>query len=68
MATKKPAKIASQKKGKAWKRSCPSCENEMDMARVLRANGPSGMYWLCQNNSCNTLVTTAGAVAGTLDI
>lgn len=68
MATKRPAKIASQKKGKAWKRACPACETEMDMARILRAKGPSGMYWLCQNNSCNTMVTTSGAVAGTLDI
>ena len=54
------------KQGKAWKRTCPACENEMGMARVLRAKGSSGMYWLCQNNSCNTLVTTAGAKAGAL--
>lgn len=68
MAGKRPAKIASQKKGKAWVRSCPECETDMNMAKIMRVEGSSGMYWLCTNTSCNTLVTTAGGSAGTLEL
>ena len=66
MAARRPAKIASAKKGKGTQKSCPTCENEMQIAKLIRTTGPSGMFWLCQNGSCNTLVTTAGAHAGTL--
>lgn len=68
MATKKPAKIASAKKGKASARPCPVCGTDMAMAKVLRVEASSGMYWLCTNNSCNSMVTTSGAQAGALDI
>lgn len=68
MATKRPAKIASQKKGRLAGRMCPACDTEMSMAKVMREQGASGMYWLCGNGSCNTLMTTAGAVAGKLEI
>ena len=66
MATRRPAKIASAKKGKAAAKLCPECEGEMQISKLIRVNGPSGMFWLCQNNSCNHLVTTAGASAGSL--
>lgn len=66
MATRRPAKIASAKKGKAVQKHCPECEGEMQIAKLIRVSGPSGMFWLCQNGSCNALVTTAGARAGEL--
>lgn len=66
MATRRPAKIASAKKGKATQKQCPECDNEMQIAKLIRVSGPSGMFWLCQNGSCNSLVTTAGARAGKL--
>ncbi|QED30192.1 hypothetical protein FRD01_23750 [Microvenator marinus] len=68
MATKKPAKIASAKKGKGWVRTCPACNSDMAMAKILRVEASSGMFWLCSNASCNTLVTSAGANAGVLDL
>lgn len=68
MATKKPAKIASAKKGKGWSRPCPACNTEMSMAKILRVEGSSGMYWLCTNATCSTMVTTSGANAGVLDL
>lgn len=68
MATKKPAKIASAKKGKAAAKACPVCGTDMAMAKVLRVEAASGMYWLCTSNTCNSLMTTAGARAGALEI
>lgn len=68
MATRRPAKIASAKKGKAILKNCPECDGEMQIAKLIRVNGPSGMFWLCQSTSCNTLVTTAGAHAGALEV
>ena len=66
MATKRPAKIASQKKRGLEKRGCPACDSEMSMARVIQQEGPSGMFWLC--DACSALVTTQGARVGTLPL
>ncbi len=68
MAARRPAKIASAKKGKANAKACPVCEGEMQISKLIRVSGPSGMFWLCQNGSCNSLVTTAGAAAGALTL
>ena len=68
MATKKPAQIASAKKGKAVAKPCLTCGAEMAMAKVLRVEGSSGMYWLCTSNTCNSMMTTSGAQAGSLEI
>lgn len=68
MATRRPAKIASAKKGKAAAKLCPVCEGEMQISKLIRVTGPSGMFWVCQNASCSTLVTTAGANAGKLEL
>ena len=68
MATRRPAKIASQKLGKAEVRHCPECDTEMQISKIIRASGPSGMFWLCTNNSCGTVVSTAGAKVGQLDL
>ena len=68
MATRRPAKIASSKKGKRDVRLCPTCQTEMQVTQLIRVSGPSGMFWLCQNGSCNTLVATSGAAAGTLEL
>jgi hypothetical protein len=40
----------------------------MSMAKILRVEGSSGMYWLCTNATCSTMVTTSGANAGVLDL
>lgn len=66
MATRRPAKIASAKKGKGILKHCPTCDSEMQITKLIRVDSPSGMFWLCQNGSCNALVTTAGADAGAL--
>lgn len=68
MATRRPAKIASAKKGKRDQKLCPDCETEMEVTQLIRTSGPSGMFWLCENNSCNTLLSTAGARAGKLEL
>jgi hypothetical protein len=67
MATRRPAKLAINKKVQETKH-CPECENEMQIAQLIRVSGPSGMFWLCENRSCNTLLTTANAPAGTLEL
>ncbi len=68
MATKRPAKIASAKKGKAQAKLCPECESEMTISKILRVEAASGMFWLCGNNSCATMVATSGANAGKLEL
>jgi len=68
MATKRPAKIASAKKGKAQSKHCPECDSEMTISKILRQSAASGMFWLCSNNSCATMVATSGAPAGKIDL
>ncbi|RDV38868.1 hypothetical protein DV096_08725 [Bradymonadaceae bacterium TMQ3] len=67
MATKRPAKIASKKKGKANSRTCPVCETEMQITRVMRfTEGASGMLWACTSNTCLALVSKHGQHVGSL--
>jgi ssDNA-binding Zn-finger/Zn-ribbon topoisomerase 1 len=68
MATKKPAKIASKKKGGAVAKSCPVCASPMVISKILRSEGPSGMFWLCSSNTCSTILSTAGANLGKLQM
>ena len=68
MATKRPAKIASSKKGKKEARLCPACQSEMQITKLIRVSGPSGMFWVCQSATCSSLVATSGAMAGKLDL
>ncbi len=68
MATRRPAKIASAKKGKANVKLCPVCQTEMQITKLIRVTEPSGMFWLCQSGSCSTLIATSGAEAGTLSL
>jgi ssDNA-binding Zn-finger/Zn-ribbon topoisomerase 1 len=68
MATKKPAKIASKKKGGTIAKACPVCNSPMAISKILRAEGPSGMFWLCSNVSCSTILSTAGANLGRLQM
>jgi ssDNA-binding Zn-finger/Zn-ribbon topoisomerase 1 len=68
MATKRPAKIASAKKGKAESKHCPACDSEMQISKILRVTDASGMFWLCTNNSCATMVATSGAPAGQIEL
>lgn len=46
MAGRRPAKIASQKKRGLDKKTCPETGKPMIIAKLVRANGPSGMYWV----------------------
>ena len=41
------AKIASKKKQKAETKVCPDCGSDMEMSRVMRDVGSSGMFWVC---------------------
>ncbi len=46
MAGRRPAKIASKKKGKAVGKVCPETGKSMIVVKLIRANGPSGMFWV----------------------
>lgn len=46
MAARRPAKIASQKKRGQAKKTCPVTGKPMIIAKLVRADGPSGMYWV----------------------
>ena len=48
MATSKrrPAKIASKRKEGAAIRTCPETGKSMVPVRVVRQNGPTGMFWV----------------------
>ncbi|MBA2662134.1 MAG: hypothetical protein H0U74_07535 [Bradymonadaceae bacterium] len=67
MATKRPAKIASKKKGKGSARTCPSCNTDMQMTRVMRfTEGPSGMFWVCTSATCMFVVSKHDVKVGSL--
>ena len=60
-------KIAKKKIGRATSRTCPECDSEMQVTRIMRySEGPSGMLWTCTNTSCLTLVTKNGNKVGSL--
>lgn len=40
------AKIASKKKGKPVAKECPETGKPMMVVRLVRAQGPSGMFWV----------------------
>ena len=64
---KKKAKIASKKKGRPLTRSCPVCETEMKITKVMRySEGPRGILWVCENESCLTIVSKHGVQKGSL--
>ncbi len=65
---RKPAKIASQKRDSGLKKMCPACESEMEMTRVMRSEGPSGMYWVCTDYKCATVLTKAGVKLEQLEL
>lgn len=46
MAARRPAKIASQKKRGQDKKVCPETGKTMIIAKIVRANGPNGMFWV----------------------
>ena len=46
MAARRPAKIASSKKGKATAKVHPETGKPLMIAKVVRASGPSGIYWV----------------------
>ncbi|QDG54013.1 hypothetical protein FIV42_25715 [Persicimonas caeni] len=65
---RKPAKIASQKRDAGIKKTCPTCESEMEMTRVMRSEGPSGMYWVCTDYKCATVLTKTGVQLEQLEL
>ncbi len=67
MATKRPSKIASKKKGKGSENACPKCASEMQMSRVMRSTeGPSGMFWVCTSATCMAVVSKHAVEMGSL--
>lgn len=40
----------------------------MQITKLIRVTGPSGMFWVCQSASCSTLLATSGAIAGKLEL
>ncbi|MGM0556509.1 MAG: hypothetical protein ACQEVA_09055 [Myxococcota bacterium] len=54
------AKIASKKKQKAETKVCPDCGSEMEMSRVMRDIGSSGMFWVCTDYKCGARVAKSG--------
>ena len=60
-------KIANRKKAQATAKTCPVCDSEMQMTRVMRyTEGPSGMLWACSKTSCLALVSKHNAHVGSL--
>lgn len=57
---RKPAKIASQKRDVGIKKTCPECGSDMEMTRVIRTEGPSGMFWVCTDYKCATIESKNG--------
>ena len=65
---RKPAKIASQKRDEGIKKSCPECESDMEMTRVMRSEGPSGMFWVCTDYKCASIVSKTGVQLDPLEL
>ena len=63
-----PSKIASKKKQKSGKKACPECDSEMDMSRVMRTEGPSGMFWVCSDYNCGAVVSKEGVQVESLEL
>ncbi len=68
MAARRPAKIASKKKGSASSKECPTCASPMQITKVLRTSGPSGMFWVCTDVKCGTTTTPQGVLTGKLQL
>lgn len=49
MAARRPAKIASKKKGKAVLKVCPQTGKPMIVVKLIRASGPTGMFWVTED-------------------
>lgn len=65
---RKPAKIASQKRDVGIKKQCPTCETEMEMTRIIRDQGPSGMFWVCTDYKCGSVVSKANVKVDELEL
>ncbi|PIW00674.1 MAG: hypothetical protein COW42_07095 [Deltaproteobacteria bacterium CG17_big_fil_post_rev_8_21_14_2_50_63_7] len=62
MAARRPAKIATKKRG-GFVKLCPSCKSNdkdspMSIVKMVRQTKPSGMYWVC--GTCEAEVPTRG--------
>lgn len=62
------AKIASKKKKKAQVKLCPDCGTEMEMTRVMRVLGSSGMFWMCTDTKCGARVSKTGVKVDNLTL
>ena len=65
---RKPAKIASQRKESGTQKSCPECGTEMEMTRVMRSEGPSGMFWVCTDYKCAAVLNKSGVRLDSLEL
>ena len=65
---RKPAKIASQKRESGTKKSCPNCDSTMEMTRMMRTDGPSGMFWVCSDYKCASIISKTGVQLDALEL
>lgn len=49
-------------------RECPECGSEMEMTRVTRVKGASGMFWVCTDRGCGAAINKAGAQLDSLEL
>jgi hypothetical protein len=65
---RKPAKIASQKRDSGTKKTCSECDSTMEMTRMMRIDGPSGMFWVCSDYKCASIVSKTGVKLDALEL
>lgn len=65
---RKPAKIASQKREASSKKTCPECQSGMEMTRMMRQDGPSGMFWVCSDYKCACIISKTGVRLDALEL
>ncbi len=46
---KRPAKISSKNKDGGGVQTCPTCEKDMSVVKMVRQTAPSGMFWVCDS-------------------
>jgi ssDNA-binding Zn-finger/Zn-ribbon topoisomerase 1 len=62
------AKIASKKLEKSETKKCPDCDSDMEMTRVMRMQGSSGMFWVCTDYKCGARVAKSGLKVDNLEL
>jgi ssDNA-binding Zn-finger/Zn-ribbon topoisomerase 1 len=68
MATEASPVVGDDKVKDSQSQECPKCGNEMSMTRIIRTEGPSGMFWVCDDYSCGTVVNKSGVEVEQLNL